>query len=63
MVDFDSPEDSYHQDCEKNFIEPGKRPLTSAAPTIIIDQMGKVKMVVGAAGGLVIPTTIAQVVY
>jgi gamma-glutamyltranspeptidase / glutathione hydrolase len=36
---------------EKNRIEPGKRPLSSMAPTIVLSPNGKVLMVAGARGG------------
>jgi gamma-glutamyltranspeptidase/glutathione hydrolase len=41
-----------------NWIEPGKRPLSSMSPTIVYDEQGRVVLVIGAAGG---PTIIAQV--
>ncbi|XP_052797422.1 glutathione hydrolase 1 proenzyme-like isoform X2 [Mya arenaria] len=44
-----------------NRIEPLKRPRSSMAPCIVVDNEGKVKMVVGAAGGSKIATTVAQV--
>ena len=34
-----------------NRIEPGKRPLSSMAPTIVYDQQGKVVLALGSAGG------------
>jgi len=64
MDDFSYPtrndSDSYKQTIV-NYIEPGKRPLSSTAPTIITDNEGRVKMVVGASGGFKITTAVAQV--
>ena len=44
---------------ENNAIEPGKRPLSSMSPTIVLDQDRKPILTVGAAGG---PKIITQVV-
>lgn len=42
-----------------NFIQPGKNPLSSMAPSLIIDKEGNPKLVIGGAGGSRIPTGIA----
>ncbi|XP_035218824.1 scoloptoxin SSD14-like isoform X2 [Stegodyphus dumicola] len=46
----------------KNFIRPGKRPMSSMTPTIIVDPNGDVRLTLGANGGTQITTSIAQVI-
>jgi gamma-glutamyltranspeptidase/glutathione hydrolase len=47
---------------EANAIVPGKRMLSAMAPTIVMDRDGKALLVVGAAGGPRIITTVTQVI-
>ena len=46
---------------EQNAVAPRKRPLSSMTPTIALDAGGRVRVVVGAAGGPTIITATAQV--
>ncbi|CAH1247803.1 GGT1 [Branchiostoma lanceolatum] len=65
MADFSSPgfarDDKHFPPFSKNFISPGKRPLSSTCPTIMIDRDQNVQVVMGASGGMMIPTAAAQV--
>ena len=47
---------------ENNAIAPGKRMLSSMAPSIVLDPEGELKMVVGTPGGPTIITTVYHVV-
>lgn len=44
-----------------NFIAPGKAPLSSMAPTILLDKKGDVELLIGGAGGSKITSSIAYV--
>lgn len=45
-----------------NKIEPGKRPLSSMAPTIVLDADQNIDLVTGSPGGSTIPTTVFQAI-
>nr|CAH7726914.1 unnamed protein product [Callosobruchus chinensis] len=45
-----------------NFIQPGRRPISSMSPTIILNRKGDVMMIIGAAGGSKITTSVAQII-
>lgn len=45
-----------------NFIKPMKRPLSSMCPSIILNANGDVVLLVGAAGGSKITTSVAQII-
>jgi gamma-glutamyltranspeptidase/glutathione hydrolase len=45
-----------------NLPAPGKRPLSSMAPTLVFDAEGRAVLAVGSPGGSTIPSTVAQVV-
>lgn len=46
---------------DPNRIEPGKRPRSSMSPTIVLDEHGDVKYVLGSPGGSTIITTVLQI--
>ena len=62
MDNFSLPGKSKHEVKPKaNFIAPQKRPLSASAPTIMLNKDGAIKMVIGASGGIMIPSALAQV--
>lgn len=64
MDDFSSPYTEPNSfgllSSEYNVPQPFKRPLSSMAPTIVIDELGRVEIVIGASGGSRITTSIFQ---
>lgn len=64
MDDFSTPDvpNFYGLDpSEANFIKPGKRPMSSMCPVIIVDENKDAKLVLGASGGSKILTAVSQV--
>lgn len=45
-----------------NFAQPGKRPLSSAAPVVILNELGQPELVIGASGGSRITSGILQAI-
>ncbi|MBC7506388.1 MAG: gamma-glutamyltransferase [Sandarakinorhabdus sp.] len=45
-----------------NRVQPGKRPRSSMAPSIVYDRRGKPILAIGAAGGMTIPAQVAKAI-
>jgi gamma-glutamyltranspeptidase/glutathione hydrolase/leukotriene-C4 hydrolase len=45
----------------KNFIKPNKRMMSSMCPSVVTDDLGNVRLIIGASGGTRITTGVAQV--
>lgn len=45
-----------------NFIAPGKNPMSSMSPVIILNEQKDATMIIGGAGGVLIMTTVIQVI-
>ncbi|XP_077535850.1 scoloptoxin SSD14-like [Haemaphysalis longicornis] len=64
MDDFSIPGKSNLYDVppsKANYIEPRKRPMSSMAPTVFLDEEGKPLLAIGGTGGSKITTGVAQV--
>lgn len=64
MDDFSTPGKRNYfklEPSDVNLIEPGKRPMSSMAPIIIVDNQDNVKLILGASGGSRIISGLAQV--
>ena len=65
MDDFSTAQqaNTYHlEPSTANFIRPGKKPLSSMSPTMLMDSSGNLRMVVGASGGPRIVTAVLQAI-
>lgn len=64
MDDFSLPGvDSFYgvPPSEANFIKPGKRPMSSMTPSVILGADGDVRLVIGASGGTRITSSVGMV--
>lgn len=46
---------------DNNYIEPGKRPMTTMAPSLLVDTKGDAVLVIGASGGARIVSSVSFV--
>ena len=44
-----------------NFIKPNKRMMSSMSPSVVVDDLGNARLILGASGGTRITTGVAQV--
>ena len=67
MDDFSTPNIEFNSfalpNYSINFIEPGKRPVSSMTPLIALDQDKNVRLVCGSSGGTRIVTSTALVIF
>jgi gamma-glutamyltranspeptidase / glutathione hydrolase / leukotriene-C4 hydrolase len=64
MEDFSTPNTTNYfglQASESKHVAPGKRPMSSMSPSIILDKNGNVRLTIGGDGGSHIITSIAKV--
>lgn len=64
MDDFSYPQQSNYFNLPPsplNYIQPLKQAVTSMTPIIVTDHLGKVKIVIGAAGGAKIISSVVNV--
>lgn len=66
MDDFSTPGiiNSYGLEASPaNYVSPGKRPLSSICPTIILNEEHNVELIIGGAGGSRITTSVSNVYF
>lgn len=63
MDDFSIPQpNNTNLPTPANFITPGKSPLSSMTPVLVLNDKNDVTLILGAAGGYMIPTSVIQVI-